>query len=76
MKTTPKKSAIERSIIPGNSKSLWNTVNIAKNKYISHLPPIMYLNKIQIPGEDLPDTFATYFKDKINKIVNETHMCS
>ena len=67
-----KKSAVQRSIIPGNSKSLWNAVKVAKNTNVSKLPPIMSLNGQTIPENELPDAFAEYFKNKIEKIMTET----
>ena len=67
-----KKSAIQRSIIPGNSKSLWNAVKIAKNTNVSKLPQIMLLNGHPIPEKDLTDAFADHSKNKNEKIIAET----
>ena len=67
-----KRNAVQRSILPGNTKSLWNAVKVSKNTNISSLPPIMYLNEVEIATNDLPDAFAHFFDEKIKKIVNET----
>ena len=67
-----KRNSIQRSIIPGNPKSIWNAVKVAKNTNVANIPSTMYLDGIQIQNNELPDAFASFFEDKINKILNET----
>ena len=67
-----KRNSIQRSIIPGNPKSIWNAVKVAKNTNVANIPKVMYRNGIQIQKNDLPDAFASFFEDKINTILNET----
>ena len=66
-----KTNSIRKSILPGNSKSLWDAVKKAKDINNPKLPPKMTLNDLEIPTSDLPDTFANFFKDKVSLIINE-----
>ena len=65
------KNFIRKKIQPGNSKSLWDAVKIAKNISIPPLPQKMTLNDVTIDSADLPDAFANYFKNKVSNIVTE-----
>ena len=64
-----KRNEIRNKIIPGNSKSLWDAVKIAKNVNKPNLPPKLTKNDIEIAPSELPDTFAEYFKNKVENIV-------
>ena len=66
-----KKHKIRKGIIPGNSKSLWDAVKISKDSDTNPLPYIMEIDGNQIEYDELPDAFAHFFKDKIEKISNE-----
>ena len=66
-----KKTNIRRKIIPGNSKSLWDAVKTALNVNKPTLPPKMTLNNIEIDNDELPETFANFFKNKVDNIVHE-----
>ena len=63
---------VRRGIIPGNSKSLWKAVNIAKDTNTSPFPDILHLNGNAVPIKNISDVFADYFDSKIQSIVNET----
>ena len=65
-----KTKSIRRKITPGNSKSLWDAVRLAKNVNIQQLPQKMFKDNINIKNEDLPDEFANFFKSKVDNIVN------
>ena len=65
---------IQRSIIPGNSKSLWKAVKISKDENINEIPNVMFKNGSKINKFDIPDAFASFFVDKVQKIVNETNI--
>ena len=67
-----KRKSIRQGLIPGNSKTLWDSVKIAKNVNINNLPELMTLNDLPIPKIDLQDTIANHFKSKIDNIVNES----
>ena len=66
-----KRSEIRAKIIPGNSKSLWDAVKLAKNVNIPKLPPRMTLNNVEINNKNLPDVFADFFEQKVSNIVTE-----
>ena len=66
-----KTKSIRRKITPGNSKSLWDAVKIAKDVNNPKLPKSMFHNGIKIPEANLADSFAELFKSKVQDIVNE-----
>ena len=69
-----KYESIQRSIIPGNSKSLWRAVKIAKNMNISEIPKIMYKNDQIVNKDNIPSAFADFFITKVKTIVNDTQI--
>ena len=66
-----KTNSIRRKIIPGNSKSLWDAVKLAKNINIQQLPRKMFKDGSLLKEENLPDEFAEFFKSKVENIVKE-----
>ena len=64
----PKLKKVRKGILPGNSKSLWKAVNIAKNINCTQLPDKLYPNGIEIPTSILADTFAEIFDKKYDNI--------
>ena len=69
-----KYNSIQRSIIPGNSKSLWRAVKIAKNVNVSEIPKLMFKNGQKINKENIPSTFASFFKEKVQNSINESQI--
>ena len=67
-----KKNNVRRQIKPGNTETLWKAVKAARDVNISTMPNNLHLNGIPIPDENVADTFARYFDDKIKKIGQET----
>ena len=65
---------VRRGILPGNSKSLWNAVNKAKDLNVRTLPETLTLNSINIQPTDQPDAFAQFFSSKIELITNESQI--
>ena len=63
-------NSIRRCPIPGNNKSLWNAVNLAKDINPNILPKIMKHNGIEIINSELSDTFANFFDKKVKDIVS------
>ena len=63
-----KTMSIRRKILPGNSKSLWDAVKIAKNINIPTIPEKMYYENTMISKDLLPDTFADYFEKKFKPL--------
>ena len=64
-----KRSSIQRSIIPGNSKSLWNAIKRAKDINPNQLPREMRMDGNIVKSEDLSDCFANFFDNKVKRIV-------
>ena len=54
-------NSIRRNIIPGNSKSLWDAVKIAKDINLDPLPEEMYHNQNKISQSTLSGAFAQFF---------------
>ena len=67
-----KRKSIRQGLTPGNNKTLWDSVKIAKEQNINKLPEKMTYNNLPIDSKDLPDVFARHFKTKISTIVNES----
>ena len=64
-----KKACVRRSLVAGNSKSLWNAVNYARDININDIPQAMKLEGKLINNLDLSNSFAEYFDNKVKKIV-------
>ncbi len=52
---------IRRKIIPGNNKSLWDAVKIAKDIEPTPLPPILTRNGTSYDRMAVPMAFSEYF---------------
>ena len=64
-----KRSSIRRNLIAGNSKSLWNAVNLAKDINPNQIPSMMQVNGHPIHPAELSETFACFFDEKVKSIV-------
>ena len=53
-----KKKQVRKNIVPGNSKSLWNAVKIAKDINVSPIP--QFKDGQKIDTDELPDAFLNY----------------
>ena len=69
-----KRKNVRKNIVPGNSKSLWNAVKIAKDINISPIPTNMQYDGNTIKIEELPDAFAKHFKDKVDNIISKNNI--
>ena len=69
-----KMKTFQRTIIPGNSKSLWKAVKIAKNTNTDEIPNEMTVENNKANFDSLPDAFAEFFNTKIKKIVEEVQI--
>jgi hypothetical protein len=65
---------VRRGILPGNSKSLWDAVKIAKNKGVEVIPQVLYLNQQEIKKENSQDVFAGFFFFIIRAIINSSNI--
>jgi hypothetical protein len=52
---------VKRSIVPGNSQSLWRAVKIARDVNTSALPNQLYFNDVVVSAGDQPDTITIFF---------------
>ena len=68
--TNIRRSSIRRCLVPGNSKSLWNTFNMAKDINPNEIPLEIKLNKIDIIDGNTEEVFAEYFDYNVKTIVN------
>ena len=66
-----KSNSIRRSLVPGNSKSFWNAINVAKDINRNEIPNNMMCDGLQIDSDNLSDAFAQFFDSKV-KSINET----
>ena len=64
-----KRASVRRSLVPGNSKSLWNAVNHAKDINNNNIPSTMRLGGINIEESNRSNAFAEFFDEKVKKIV-------
>ena len=71
-----KTKLVRRGIKPGNSKTLWDAVNLAKNCNIETIPESLTLNNIKLNPKDRAQAFANYFKEKVQTIVDSSKISS
>ena len=64
-----KRRRVRKGIIPGNSRSIWKAVKIAKDVNDSEIPTKMFKNNEEIHINDIPECFAEHFAGKIANIV-------
>ena len=63
---------VRRSIIPGNTASLWKAVKIAKDVNITELPNTMRENGVEIEKKSLPDRLASFFYNRVKNLADST----
>ena len=67
-----KATSVRKAIIPGNASSLWKAVNIAKDVQTNLLPKTLFESGNQIQPEDVPESFARFFDNKIKDVLADT----
>ena len=67
-----KASDVKRTIIPGNSSSLWKAVKIAKDLNVESLPKTLFEEGAEIQTDQVAERFANFFDTKIKNIINST----
>ena len=60
---------MRKGILPGNTKSLWDAVKIAKDQNVSSIPKSMKLNGANIDYNKLPEKFGDFFTEKVRDII-------
>ena len=68
---TQKSNDVRKLIKPGNSKSLWQAVKLAKDMNPDSIPSNLTSATTPIPDNQIPDAFADFFENKVNTIYNE-----
>ena len=58
--------------MPGNSKSLWDAVNKAKDINTDPMPDVLFENNQKLNKTEHATAFANFFNNKVKSIINET----
>ena len=53
---------------PGNSKSLWTAINLAKDAGTPEIPNYMCFESVPVSENDVADCFADFFDSKVKKL--------
>ena len=67
---TTKRNKVRNNIVPGDNKSLWSAVKLAKNVPTDSIPKNLFCNNISVNENDQANCFANYFFEKVNSIKN------
>ena len=59
--TMNKRNRVRKGIIPGNSRSIWKAVNIAKDINSNEIPKEMFNEGIRISVDEIAESFAAHF---------------
>ena len=65
-----KRKRVKQGIKPGNSKSHWRAVTVAKDQNNDEMPVSMFKDGVQLNNNELSDHFANYFGEKINTLTS------
>ena len=63
-----RKLKVRRRIVPGNNKSLWDAVKIAKDVEPTPLPPTIIKDSVSYKRKDAATAFAQFFEEKVKKL--------
>ena len=63
-----RKLKVRRRIVPGNNKSLWDAVKIAKDVEPTPLPPTIIKDSVSYERKDAATAFAQFFEEKVKKL--------
>ena len=69
-----KRNIVRKGILPGNSKSLWTSVNLAKDVGTPEIPINMYYEGRPVSGNNIADSFANFFEEKVKKLVDKVNI--
>ena len=67
-----KKYSVRKGIILRNSKTLWQSVKLAKNLGTSQILNVMTVGGIELPGHEKSNCFANFFEKKVRDKVSST----
>ena len=68
------KKRVRRGLVPSNSKTLGDAVRITKDLNVESIPKTLFSHNIEIQRTNLPDSFACFFNNKVNTIVESTNI--
>ena len=71
---TVRLNEVRRSIVPGNSQSLWRAVRIARDVNSTTLPNQLFLNNEAVNSKELPDIFAGFFDGRVRDVISKTDL--
>ena len=60
--------------MPGDSRSLWSAVKIAKDTGTSEIPRNMTYIGMPIASDKVAESFAQYFQETVSKIVENSQI--
>ena len=66
------KKKVRKVILPGITKSLWNSVKKAKDQSVEPIPQKLYKEGSLINDRNVCDEFERYFDEKVKHIVETT----
>ena len=69
-----KSKKVRRSLVSGNSKSLWDAVKIASDVNVAGLPDTLYQNGNELPKDKIASAFGDLFVQKVKSIVESTRI--
>ena len=69
--TMNKRHRVRKGIVPGNSRSLWKAVSIAKDINSNEIPKEMFIEGNRVCVDEVAESFATHFEDKISRLTSE-----
>ena len=64
-----KRNRVRKGIIPGNSKSLWKAVKLAKDVNSNEISSKMYREGNEIVEDEVAENFAEFFENKISNLL-------
>ena len=67
-----KSKNVRKGIMPGNSKSLWDAVNKAKDINTNPMPDVLFENNVKLKLTEHATAFADFFSNKVKSIISQT----
>ena len=64
-----KRNRVRKGIIPGNSKSLWKAVKLAKDVNSNEISSKMYREGNEIVEDEVAENFTEFFENKISNLL-------
>jgi exonuclease III len=65
---------LRKLIVPGNTKSLWKAVNMAKDTCNNIMPKTLFENGVEIDQDKVADVFGSFFDRKVRTVLAEVRI--